>query len=52
MGTIIPAIEHQLALGNDEYLCAVDVEKAYDNINHNSLCQVLEYIGLFNNKFI
>jgi hypothetical protein len=42
----MPAVEYCTKKQLPIYLCAVDVDKAYDSINRSALKQVIDHIGI------
>lgn len=52
MASIIPVVEYCKARKLPTYLAAVDVNKAYDSVNRESLRSILAHTGLMTNRFI
>jgi hypothetical protein len=46
MGTIVPTVEATISQKLPVYLCAVDVDKAYDSVFRPALEQLLNYMGI------
>lgn len=46
MGTIVPTVEYATSQKLPLYLCAVDVDKAYDSVFRPALEAVLNHMGI------
>lgn len=52
MGSIVPTVEYIRSSKLPAFVCAVDVDKAYDCVNRHSLEVILGHIGILDNVFV
>lgn len=46
MATIMPTVEYKLHHKQPIFMCAVDVDKAYDSVDRSALSIILDHVGI------